>query len=291
MISYDRSRWWHTAVSFHGTVLPHTLGRVGLFTLFCLAVCLLDDYVLDQYGWPLPPLDQLGHSVMGMTMSLLIVHRTTSANTRYWEGRAAWGSIGNAARNLARQAGAYAPPADEVARLLSAFAVSLRERLRGQDPTEAMRPWLSGRMLEEASAAANPPARLLRSLSNWVRARRSQGVIDPVTSTEMERQIATLTDAQGACERIQSTPMPFIYASLIKELLVLYLGSLPFVLVAKMGYAAPVVVAVVSLGMLGIEDAGVEIENPFDHTPNALPLESICAGIARDCAELVRADD
>ena len=52
MISYDRSRWWRIAISFHGTVLPHTLGRVGLFTLFCLAICLLDDYVLDRYGSP-----------------------------------------------------------------------------------------------------------------------------------------------------------------------------------------------------------------------------------------------
>ena len=38
MIAYDRTRWWRTAIAFHGTVLPHTLGRVGLFTLFCLAI-------------------------------------------------------------------------------------------------------------------------------------------------------------------------------------------------------------------------------------------------------------
>jgi ion channel-forming bestrophin family protein len=291
LISYDRNRWWRTAVSFQGTVLPHTLGRVGLFTLFCLAICLLDDFVLDRYGWPLPALDQLGHTVMGVTMSLLIVHRTNSANTRYWEGRTAWGSIVNASRNLARLAGAAAPPAEDVGRLLSAFAVALRERLRDRDPTEALRPWLSGRLLEEVVAASNPPARLGRSLSNWVRARKAQGAVDAVTASDLERQIAALTDAQGACERIQRTPMPFIYASLIKELLVLYLASLPFVLVAKMGYAAPMVVAVVALGMLGIEDAGVEIENPFGMTPNALPLETICATIARDCAELVRSED
>ncbi len=291
MITYDRSRWWRIAISFHGTVLPHTLGRVGLFTLFCLAICLLDDYVLDRYGWPLPALDQLGHTVLGVTMSLLIVHRTNSANLRYWEGRAAWGAIANASRNLARQAGTYAPPADDVARLLAAFAVALRERLRDRDPTESLHPWLSGRLLQEVGTSVNPPARLARALSIWVRGRKTQGTLDAIAAAELERQIVALTDAQGACERIQRTPLPFIYASLIKELLVLYLGSLPFVLVAKMGYAAPLVVAVVALGMLGIEDAGVEIENPFALTPNALPIESICTTIARDCAELARSDD
>jgi putative membrane protein len=291
LISYDRDRWWRTAISFHGTVLPHTLGRVGLFTLFCLAICLLDDYVLERYGWPLPALDQLGHTVLGVTMSLLIVHRTTSSNVRFWEGRTAWGAVVNASRNLARQAGVHGPPADDVARLLAAFAIALRERLRDRDPTEALRPWLSGRLLEEVGTAASPPARLARSLSSWVRARKAQGALDAIAAAELERQISALTDAQGACERIQRTPLPFIYASLIKELLVLYLGSLPFVLVAKMGYAAPLVVAVVALGMLGIEDAGVEIEDPFGLTPNALPLETICATIARDCAELARSED
>jgi putative membrane protein len=290
VINYDRTRWWRTATSFYGTVLPHTLGRVGLFTLFCLALCLLNDLLLEDYGLALPALDQLGHTVMGVTMSLLIVHRTTSSNTRYWEGRTAWGAIVNASRNVARQAGTYAPPADEVGRLLAAFAVALRERLRDKDPTEALRPWLSGRLLEDVVNASSPPARLARSLSQWIQARKKLGILDAIAAAEIERQVAALTDAQGACERIQRTPLPFIYASLIKELLVLYLASLPFVVIARMGYAAPLVVAVVALGMLGIEDAGVEIENPFGLTANALPLETICATIARDSAELTRSE-
>ncbi len=290
MISYDRTRWWRTAISFHGTVLPHTLGRVGLFTLSCLALCILNDHFLVNHGLALPALDQLGHTVLGVTMSLLIVHRTTSSNMRFWEGRTAWGAIVNASRNIARQAGTYAPPADEVARLLAAFSIALRERLRDRDPTEALRPWLSGRLLEEVVTAASPPARLARSLSQWVQARKAQGLLEPITAAEIERQIGALTDAQGAAERIQRTPLPFIYASLIKQLLVLYLASLPFVLVARMGYAAPLVVAVVALGMLGIEDAGVEIENPFGLATNCLPLDSICASIARDCAELARSE-
>ena len=37
--------------------------------------------------------------------------------------------------------------------------------------------------------------------------------------------------------------------------------------------------------MLGIEEAGVAIENPFGFDPNALPLESICQRIASNIAE------
>ena len=102
----------------------------------------------------------------------------------------------------------------------------------------------------------------------------------------MDQILSTMVDNQGGCERIQRTPLPFVYAALIKQILLLYLVSLPLVLVNKMGFAAPIVVAVVSFGMPGIEEAGIEIEDPFDTDPNSLPLEQFCATIARDTAML-----
>jgi ion channel-forming bestrophin family protein len=33
------------------------------------------------------------------------------------------------------------------------------------------------------------------------------------------------------------------------------------------------------VALLGIEAIGLEIENPFGHDPNDLPLNAICAGI------------
>jgi predicted membrane chloride channel (bestrophin family) len=44
--------------------------------------------------------------------------------------------------------------------------------------------------------------------------------------------------------------------------------------------------ATVSLGMLGLEEASVEIEDPFGTHPNCLDLESYCLTITRDTAQL-----
>jgi putative membrane protein len=110
-------------------------------------------------------------------------------------------------------------------------------------------------------------------------------------AAEMERQICSLVDQQGGCEKIQKTPLPFVYASLIKQLMFLYLYSLPFVLVHHMGdalYATPLLVTVVALGMLGIDEAGVEIENPFGLDPNNLNLERLCETIAGDVKDLTQ---
>ena len=104
----------------------------------------------------------------------------------------------------------------------------------------------------------------------------------------MEKLVCTLLDQQGGCEKIKKTPLPFVYAALIQQLLLLYLSSLPFALIPKMGFVSPLVETVVALGMLGIEEAGVEIENPFGHDLNNLPLDKICETITRDVTDLTK---
>jgi putative membrane protein len=110
--------------------------------------------------------------------------------------------------------------------------------------------------------------------------------MDTTVSMRLDDLVRMLVDAQGGCERIRRTPVPFVYAALIKQVLLLYLFTLPFVLVPLMNFVAPIAIAVVSLGMLGIEEAGVEIEDPFGLEPNQLPLDAICETIARDTADL-----
>jgi ion channel-forming bestrophin family protein len=285
MIVYEPSHWWRVLFSFGGTVLPRVLGRVGLLTGLCLALCLLDEHVLQPARCPLPPLDQLGHTVLGVALGMLIVFRTNSAYQRYWEGRSHWGALINASRNLARGGAAFAGPADDLARLLAAYALAVKQKVRDTRDFAELRPLVSGRVYEQLSKANDPPALLTRGLSDWINSRLREGRLHPQQAAQLEALVCALVDQQGGCEKIRKTPLPFVYAALIKQILFVYLLSLPFVLVAKMGYAAPLVVAVVALGMLGIEEAGVEIENPFDLDANNLPLESLCATIARDARE------
>jgi putative membrane protein len=286
LIDYDRTSWWRTCLAFHGTVLPQVLGRVGLLTGFCLFLFLADELVLRPAGIPFPALDHLGHTVLGVSLGMLIVFRTNTSYSRFWEARSHWGSLVNASRNLARGGAVYAGSAAELSRLITAFAIALKEHLRGQRDLSALRQLVSGNLLDIASAAPNPPTLLARAMSEWIAGRLAEGRLDPMQAARLEGLVGALTDAQGACEKILRTPMPFVYAALIKQILLVYLASLPFVLVEVLKIAAPLAVAGVSLGMLGIEEAGVEIEDPFGTCPNHLALDRICETIARDTAAL-----
>lgn len=287
MIDYNRTSWWRICFAWRGTVLPYILGRVGLLTLISVFVYLFD-FVLSEAVRPaeLPALDPLGHTVLGVALGMLIVFRTSSSNGRFWEARSHWGAIVNASRNLVRMAAAYAPPADELARLVSAYVLLVKEQLRDHRDLDHVRHLLPGRVRARLEGVNNPASVLAGVMSDWVLSRQTEGRLDPIHANRMEGLIGVLVDQQGACEKIHRTPLPFVYAALIKQVLFFYLATLPFVLVPKMGVVAPLVVAGVSLGMLGIEEAGVEIEDPFGLDPNHLPLDKICAMIGQDVADL-----
>lgn len=288
MLNYDRYNWWKTVFSYKGTVLPNTLGRVGLLTFFSILVCSVNDIVYQNYEIQLPALDSLGHSVLGISLGLLIVFRTNSSSNRYWEGRSHWGMMVNTSRSLVRMAYVYTDEARarELANLITAYVVCVKENLRGTNNYSVVSGLVTGRLFESIVKANNPPSIVARSMSAWVCKGLKEELYDSQIASRMEEQICKLLDAQGGCEKILKTPLPFVYSSLIKQLVTLYVFSLPFVLATKMDWASPIVISAVGFGMFGIEDAGVEIENPFGLQVNDLPLESICETIAMDVSNL-----
>jgi putative membrane protein len=286
VIAYDRMSWWSTCFAWRGTVLPHILARVGLLTGLGLALYLFDEHVLRPMDRAMPKVDSLGHNVLGVALSLLIVFRTNSSNNRFWEARSHWGMLVNSTRNLVRLGAVQAGPADDLARLVTAYVLLVKEQLRDGRDLDSVRHLIPGRVLVRLESAANPASVLATELSAWIASRQREGRLDAMMASRMEGIIGVMIDSQGGCEKIHRTPLPFVYAALIKQVLFIYLATLPLVLVPVMHFMAPLVIMVVSLGMLGIEEAGVEVEDPFGLDDNHLPLDQICANIARDAQDL-----
>jgi putative membrane protein len=181
--------------------------------------------------------------------------------------------------------------AGELARMVTAYVILVKEQLRESKLLDGVRNLLPGRVLTRLEGVNNPASVLAGFMSEWVAGRVKEGRLDPQMASRMEQYICVLLDNQGGCEKIHRTPLPFVYAALIKQVLFIYLATLPFVLVAPMSFMAPLVVMGVSLGMLGIEEAGVEIEDPFGLDENHLPLDGICAMIGRDVQDLAAAGE
>ena len=56
-------------------------------------------------------------------------------------------------------------------------------------------------------------------------------------------------------------------------------------MIGSMGWYAPAAAAVVAFGLYGIDEIGVEIEEPFGRDPNDLPLDAIVETIGLNVRE------
>lgn len=62
---------------------------------------------------------------------------------------------------------------------------------------------------------------------------------------------------------------------------------LPIELVGIFKWWTILVMIVISLTLFGIEEIGSELENPFGHDPNDLPLDMICDTISGNIKDLI----
>ncbi|MFN7803752.1 MAG: bestrophin family protein [Planctomycetaceae bacterium] len=292
MIEYDRFSWWRNTFSWRGTALPLAFPRIAIATTFCLLIEAV--YELGLYERLVDAkffqgFDPLAHTVLGSLIGFLIVFRMNASNARYWEGRSLWGQLINASRNLVRTGAEYSPRGEELAGLVAGYAICVRRNLRGFRDTEETELYVSAEVRDEAERFGNPPTAIAAAISSWIARETRLGRFDPILVRHLEAVLGQMVDAQGGCEKIQKTPLPFAYVAMIKQLIFVYLGTLPLLICPRFGWWSPLIMATVSLGMLGLEEASVEIEDPFGTHPNCLDLESYCLTITRDTAQLALA--
>lgn len=272
--------------------MPNIVGRVAIITLLAIAIE-LSYATAKKFGWITGSVGGLvepaGFAVVGSLLGFLIVFRMNSSANRYWEGRSHWGMLINSARSLARCAAVYASPANDLAPLIGGYVVSIKLTLRDARDTEELTRYLSPELYAQTVKFGNAPSAIAGAISQWIAERYAAGKIDSSQLRHLEDLVARMVDAQGGCEKIKKTPLPFVYAAMIKQLILVYLIALPVVLCGRSGWWTPLIVAIVSFGFFGIEEAGVEIEDPFGLDDNCLPLDAICIGIIRDTAQITQA--
>ena len=82
--------------------------------------------------------------------------------------------------------------------------------------------------------------------------------------------------------------MPLIYTIKLRELLLIFCLILPLEIVSTLTWWTGLVISFVSFTLLSIEQIGAEIEEPFGHDPNDLPLNAICNTMLQNVEELIK---
>ncbi|MCJ1257382.1 hypothetical protein MMC24_005207 [Lignoscripta atroalba] len=88
--------------------------------------------------------------------------------------------------------------------------------------------------------------------------------------------LASLNEVLAGTERVLNTPLPIAYSIAISQITWVYVILLPFQLWDSLGWITIPGTIVGAYIILGIAAIGQEIENPFGHDVNDLPLDGFC---------------
>lgn len=235
------------------------------------------------------------HTLAGTALSLLLVFRTNSSYDRFWEGRKLWGGIVNETRNLARAAAIFLREAPDLRRALGRWTVTFPYAtvgvLRGEVDLGPLADSLPPEFAERARASRHAALAVSVEMSKILDEGRRRGLYPEYIQAQLDQNVQLLIDYIGGCERIHKTPLPFAYMVHLRRALVLYFFTLPFAIVDQFKGMTILAIAIVSYVFFGIEEIGVEIEDPFGYDANDLPLEAICGTIRSNVTALLPVDD
>jgi len=281
MINYDPHKWTDHLFDVKGSMVREIFGRTVAVVAWSALVTGFHLYV-RPVGVPVSL-----HSLTGLALSLLLVFRTNSANDRFWEGRKAWGGLVNESRNLARALRAFTPPnradlCEPLVLWLGAFAPAVMHSLRGERGLGGCHLRLPEPAATRALDAPHTALAVAGHMSDVLAHLRRENQLSDYQAVTLDGYVQRLVDNLGICERIARTPLPFAYVVHLRRALLLFCLTLPFALVESFGWCAVLGVFIVTYIFFGIEEIGVEIEDPFGTDDNDLPLEAICQTIERD---------
>jgi len=250
-------------------------------------------------------------AILGSALAIFLAFRNNNSYNRWWEARTIWGGIINNSRIFARQIIANADNASATGKTSSetvnaykkeliyrqiAFANALRLHLRGENKWEQLKPFLAEEEYNILITKNNKPNYLLHIQGIRIKEGMKKEILGVFDNISLEPTLAGFNNFQGACERIKNTPLLRQYHFFTKLFLLVFMGILPFSLIAdfnKMGAPALMIPMSVLLafvfGVMG--KVGEVNEDPFENRITDIPMTSMCNTIERDLKEMLDETD
>lgn len=291
-MKWENLNWFKIALRVRGSVFPVILPRILLFGGFGVVVS-----IAHSYGFSLP--EEVGdittNVAFNLVLGLLLVFRTNTAYERYWEGRKTWGGIVVNSLNLGRKiqiAILEKEPIDKenktaCLRLLSAFAIATKLHLRQPLERKELKHFLTESQYLQLEDVRNPPLKIAVWIGEYLKQQQINDCLSMEELVFMNSLLNNMVESLIGSERILKTPMPLIYAIYLKRLLLIYFIILPLHLVSTLQWWTVPSVALISFTLLGIEEIGHQLEDPFGFDLYDLPLDDICQTLIKNLEDLM----
>ena len=292
--------------TLRGSIIPKIYPQILLITLLSTLITIIQHWLPDSF----PYYGTATFTLLGIALSLFLGFRNNASYQRWWEARGLWGQLVYDSRSLTRQVLSFIDEDDttaiengedsnETARdtqrtmvyLTIAFAHAVRHRLRGTSPLQDIEPFVAPIHHDHMRQAKNVPDYIMQLMGKQLASIRRQRLVSEQIIQNMDERLTSMTIVLAACERIHNTPLPFAYMLLVHRTTYLYCIMLPFGLVASLGWATPLICAVIAYTFFGLDALSEELEEPFGLAANQLPLTALSRTIEINLREALGETD
>jgi len=287
MIVRSPVHWFRLLFVWHGSVLPRIMPRLLLVLLIALLSSAARHWWLSSHADSALSIPTF--SLLGVSLAIFLGFRNSVSYDRFWEARKLWGSLLIVNRSIARQLLAAAPAHPAVPQILdlcSAFAYALKAQLRGEAECPHLQRLLPADFLPQVETARYRPAVILGRIGKMVQQLQQEGVLSELQWHALDRNLNTVSEVLGGCERIGGTPIPYTYRVLLNRTVTIYSFLLPVGLVSSIGWLTPPIAVFIAYTYLALETIGEELEEPFGREGNDLPLAALCHTIEASVREM-----
>jgi len=250
-----------------------------------------------------------GTAMAGTTtaISLLAAFRLNASYGRYQDGRMFLGDMINASRNLAGNTMMWIESKEQkyrMLKLIKAYPVSMQwhlnekgghYRARRKDTDSNFEDQMYAEFYAEMhdifqdendkdfksicmaqKTKAHGPLCIISAMRLIIAQNGGGASVDYIHNRHMDEHVQRLVNSIGMCEKVVRTPIPTCFTRHTSRLFFLWSNLLPFAMYSSCGpiWTLPASI-MVSYAVVGIEDVGVQLEEPF----NILPLRQYAEGV------------
>lgn len=275
-----------SALTLKGSVTPKVMKKVCFIIVYTTLVSYLC-YLFPAAALPIGPFEY-----GGLVMGLILVFRINAGYDRWWEARKLWGNVVNQSRNLVIILMNYSHPGDpdwcvKMTNMISALPFLMKDHLRSHLEMSYLSRFLDPNTFQTLKMATHRPMVLASMIAHELQQARQHHGLDSFAFLHAQELLEHLVDAQGACERIVKTPMPFVMAVKSRRFILFFLLILPFALANVSLWISPLIAGIVSYALFSLDQIGIELQNPFsEKNLSHLPLDQICETIVDNVKEL-----
>ena len=288
----NSNRYFREVANMPNSLILRGLGIPTMIVTVFSWMIVLHNVLVERFGlkiwpnWPLLSFPPLPFTLLSSALGLLLVFRTNVAYARWKDGRISWSMVSARSFDLMRQSLMWMNDERSKSRLVRytvAFAKTMKWHLGHQGNDRRLHGDLEGvltnKEIEQLLASRGRVQWTMMKIADEIR----ESKLVPNLQSHIDKGVCEMTSAFFTCERIFTTPIPLMYTRHTARFLLMWLLTTPMSLYHEFRrtekVAIPFVIPIISffsaIFLFGIEELGVQIEEPF----SILPLANICNNI------------